>query len=135
MNMVVCIINLIISGLCVRGIYIVKQKNTVKKQKGNTILGKKVGCQELWGRPNRYIVDVEFVVNNVNKKSKITTTDRRIKDCDINSQISLIYVEKSGEIYWADEKSIQNVIIILLLVILCVFAIILAFVFAIRVFM
>ena len=84
------------------------------------------------GSPTRYLVEVEYVIKNIVNKRKIITTDRNIIKYKDNETISLIYVEKNNKVYWAEEKSIENVIIILLLTATCIFAFLLAVIVMVR---
>lgn len=45
----------------------------------------------------------------------------RIRECRDNEQIQLLYVEKINKIYWAEDKSNEWFVCILLLIVFCCF--------------
>lgn len=102
-----------IAGVICIGLIV--KKDTLKKRNGTIIVGKKIGCKELPGRPTRYITEVEFEVNHTTYKKKVITADKRISTLANNGQINLIYVDQNNSVYWADDKSNEIVVWIIVL--------------------
>lgn len=126
MNAILCVLCLFVSGLAIEGIYLIKRDDKLKKYEGKLLLGKKVSAVPLMGTPTRYIVDVQCQINGSCEERKIITTDKNIMKYKDNENISLIYVEKNNKVYWAEEKTIENVVKMVLLATACAFALLLA---------
>lgn len=124
MKWILQVIYALIFGLTIWSIYVIKMNNCLKS-KGKFIEGKLIDIRELMGRPIRYIVEVECLINNDIQKKKIVTADKRIKQEVVNGTLLLIYVEKNNKIYWAEDKSIEEKIKVILLLIGGIFALIL----------
>lgn len=124
MKWILQVIYALIFGLTIWSIYVIKMNNCLKS-KGKLIEGKIINIRELMGRPIRYIVEVECLINNDIQKKKIVTADKRIKQEVVNGTLLLIYVEKNNKIYWAEDKSIEEKIKVILLLIGGIFALIL----------
>lgn len=121
MNTVLGVVSLLagIAGVC--GIYIIFRNNSLKERSRWRISGKKLSCTEIIGQPTRYVVEVEYQLNNDVYRKKIVTSDKRIRECRDNEQIQLLYVEKINKIYWAEEESNEWFVCILLLIVFCCF--------------
>lgn len=118
--MILFILSLIVGILSIIVIYKVL-KNNEARGKGEIVLyGKKLGCEERFGTPIRYITKVEFVVNGSVKQKNIITTDKNIMKYMDNESIPLIYHESNNKVYWIEEKSSENIVIIILLVCVCI---------------
>lgn len=109
MNIIVSVVGLlagIIGGL---GIYIIyrnhERTNELKRREGKYIIGKKAGCKEIPGRPRRYIVEVEFEMDNTIKCKKIVTSDKKIKKYADGEEIPLLYVDAVNKVFWAEDNS------------------------------
>lgn len=102
-----------IAGIVFIGLIV--RNDTLKKRNGTIITGKKISCNELPGRSTRCITEVEFEVNHTTHKRKVITADKRISALANNGQIKLIYVDKNNRVYWADDKSHEIVVRILIL--------------------
>ncbi|MDD6572520.1 MAG: hypothetical protein PUF12_09080 [Thermoflexaceae bacterium] len=126
MNVILCAFFLAVGGLSIAGIYFIKKNDKLKKNESKLILGKKISDTSLMGTPTRYIVEVEYVINDIVNKRKIITTDKNILKCKNDEVISLLYVEKNNKMYWTEEKSVESVVEIVLLSAVCVFAFLLA---------
>lgn len=122
MNVILCVLYLAVGGLAIAGIYLIKRINKIKKNEGKLVMGKKISDTSLMGTPTRYIVEVEFIINDIVNKKKIITSDKNIMKCKNGEAISLIYVEKNNKVYWAEEKTIDNIVAIVILSATCVFA-------------
>lgn len=105
-----------------------KKQHILKKRNGINITGKKMNCEELLGMPIRYVVEVEYKVNNETKLSKIVTTDKKIRKYANNEQIPLVYVDGIDKIFWAEEKSHEKTVYILLLAFFSAFMFSLSFI-------
>ena len=92
-----------------------RQKQCSKKEVWEDYCWEKISCDELPGRPTRYIVKVEYEINNVVHEKKVITTDKNIKKYADNGQIRLLYVDKIDKVYWAEDKSNEIIVIIVLL--------------------
>lgn len=121
MNTVLGVVSLLagIAGVC--GICIIFRNNSLKERSRWRISGKKLSCTEIIGQPTRYVVEVEYQLNNDVYRKKIVTSDKRIRECRDNEQIQLLYVEKINKIYWAEEESNEWFVCILLLIVFCCF--------------
>lgn len=119
MNTVLGVVSLLagIAGVC--GIYIILRNNSLKERSRWHISGKKLSCTEIIGQPIRYVVEVEYQLNNDVYRRKIVTSDKRIRECRDNEQIQLIYVEGIDKIFWAEDKSNEWFGWILMLIIFC----------------
>ncbi len=106
------------------GICFIKNSNKMKRE-GQLISGKKLSDAIMPGRPIRYIVEVEYVIDNITNKRKITTTDKNIMQCKNSEQISLVYVEKNKKVYWAEEQTKEDLVKVILLSFICGFALLL----------
>lgn len=111
------------------GIYTIYRRSILKEKYGEKIWGKKLNCNEIWGRPIRYVVEVEYQLNNSIHLGKIVTTDKRIKECKDNEQIQLLYVDKLNKIFWVEDYSHEQSVYILLLIIFCFFMFLLSGIF------
>lgn len=121
MNTVLGVVSLLagIAGVC--GICIIFRNNSLKERSRWRISGKKLSCTEIIGQPTRYVVEVEYQLNNDVYRKKIVTSDKRIRECRDNEQIQLLYVEKINKIYWAEDESNEWFVCILLLIVFCCF--------------
>lgn len=108
-----------IAGVC--GIYIILRNNSLKERSRWRISGKKLSCTEIIGQPIRYVVEVEYQLNNDIYRRKIVTSDKRIRECRDNEQIQLIYVEEKNKVFWAEDKSNEWFILVLMLIVFCCF--------------
>lgn len=129
MYIVLSIISLFVGIMGVLGIYMIYRNNILKKRNGRIITGKKINCEELFGRPIRYVVKVEYKVNNETKLSKIVTADKKIRKYANNEQIPLVYVDGIDKIFWAEENSHEKTVFILLLAFFSAFMFSLSFTF------
>lgn len=121
MNTVLGVVSLLagIAGVC--GIYIIFRNNSLKERSRWRISGKKLSCTEIIGQPIRYVVEVEYQLNNDVYRRKIVTSDKRIRECRDNEQIQLIYVDGIDKIFWAEGKSNEWFVLILMLIVFCCF--------------
>lgn len=121
MNTILGVVSLLagIAGVC--GICIIFRNNSLKERSRWRISGKKLSCTEIIGQPIRYVVEVEYQLNNDVYRKKIVTSDKGIRECRDNEQIQLLYVEKINKIYWAEDKSNEWFVCILLLIVFCCF--------------
>lgn len=121
MNTVLGVVSLLagIAGVC--GIYIIFRNNSLKERSRWRISGKKLSCTEIIGQPIRYVVEVEYQLNNDVYRRKIVTSDKRIRECRDNEQIQLIYVGGINKIFWAEDKSNEWFVLILMLIVFCCF--------------
>lgn len=121
MNTVLGVMSLLagIAGVC--GIYIILRNNSLKERSRWRISGKKLSCTEIIGQPIRYVVEVEYQLNNDVYRRKIVTSDKRIRECRDNEQIQLIYVGGINKIFWAEDKSNEWFVLILMLIVFCCF--------------
>lgn len=121
MNTVLGVVSLLagIAGVC--GIYIILRNNSLKERSRWRISGKKLSCTEIIGQPIRYVVEVEYQLNNNIYRRKIVTSDKRIRECRDNEQIQLIYVGGINKIFWAEDKSNEWFVLILMLIVFCGF--------------
>lgn len=130
MKIILCILSLVVGVLgFVRICYICKKDN-IKKKEGKIVIGKKLGCEEMFGTPTRYIVEVKYEINNIANKRKIVTTDKNIKKCNSDESIALLYVQKNNKVYWAEEKSNESIVEIIIFLALSIFFFMLAFILA-----
>lgn len=109
-------------------IYKIVKDNNLKSKEGMLLTGKEVGCEVRWGTPTRYIVEVEYIVNGLVNRKRIVTTDKHIRKYTNGKYIPLLYVKRNNKVYWAEDKSMEKWVLIIILLFLCIFALILAFV-------
>lgn len=121
MNTILGVMSLLagIAGVC--GICIIFRNNSLKERSRWRISGKKLSCTEIIGQPIRYVVEVEYQLNNDVYRRKIITSDKRIRECRDNEQIQLIYVGGINKIFWAEDKSNEWFVLILMLIVFCCF--------------
>lgn len=121
MNTILGVVSLLagIAGVC--GICIIFRNNSLKERSRWRISGKKLSCTEIIGQPIRYVVEVEYQLNNDVYRRKIITSDKRIRECRDNEQIQLIYVGGINKIFWAEDKSNEWFVLILMLIVFCCF--------------
>lgn len=112
----------IIGGL---GIYIIyrnhERTNELKRREGKYIIGKKAGCKEIPGRPRRYIVEVEFEMDNTIKCKKIVTSDKKIKKYADGEEIPLLYVDAVNKVFWAEDNSHEWILWMIMLAFFCAY--------------
>lgn len=89
-------------------IYMLCKRNGLKKD-GEIISGRKLSCEEIVGRPNRYVVKAEYRINGEIRSKNLVTTDKRVKECADNGEIQLLYVDKLDKIFWAQERSYEMI--------------------------
>lgn len=121
MNTILGVLSLLagIAGVCC--ICIIFRNNSLKERSRWRISGKKLSCTEIIGQPTRYVVEVEYQLNNDVYRKKIVTSDKRIRECRDNEQIQLIYVEEINKVFWAEDKSNEWFVLILMLIVFCCF--------------
>lgn len=94
------------------------RNNTLKKKEGKIIVGKKVSDFYIpFVHPTVYIVEVEYEVNNTVRKKKVMVSDRKVIKCFNDAPINLLYVDKTGRVYWAEDRSQDIIFNIILLAI------------------
>lgn len=118
--------------LGILGIYAIYKYNNVRKHNGKLVLGKMIKCEEVWGRPIRYVVEVEYQLDNEVYSKKIVTADRKIKKYANGQEIPLLYVDTIDRIFWAEDNSKESLVCIILLISFCAFMFSLAGFFFIR---
>lgn len=128
-NIILGVLSLFVGIVGGVGIYTIYRRSILKEKYGEKIWGKKLNCNEIWGRPIRYVVEVEYQLNNSIHLGKIVTTDKRIKECKDNEQIQLLYVDKLNKIFWVEDYSHEQSVYILLLIIFCFFMFLLSGIF------
>lgn len=121
MNIIIGMVSLFAGIAGVWGIYIIFRNNSLRERSGRSVLGKKLSCTEIIGQPIRYIVEVEYQLNNDVHRRKIVTSDKRIKEYKDNEQILLLYVEELNKIFWAEDHSNEWLGWILMLIVFCCF--------------
>lgn len=121
MNIIIGVMSLFAGIAGIWGIYIIFREHGLKERSRRRILGKKLSCTEIIGQPIRYVVEVEYQLNNDVHRKKIVTSDKRIKKYKDNEQIQLLYVEEINKIFWAEDKSDEWFVCILLLIVFCCF--------------
>lgn len=130
MKIILCILSLVVGVLGFMRICYICKKDNIKKKEGKIVIGKKLGCEEMFGTPIRYIVEVEYEINNIANKRRIVTTDKNIKKCNSDESIALLYVQKNNKVYWAGEKSNESIVEIIIFLALSIFSFMLAFILA-----
>ena len=101
-------------------IYIIYRNHKLKKRDGKLIIGKKVDSKEIPGRPTRYIVKVEYELNNIVICKKIVTSDKKIKKYADGEEIPLLYVAAINKVFWAEDSSHEWLILIVMQINFCV---------------
>lgn len=96
-------------------IYLIRNQ-IYKIRDGIRTTGVKVEEKCIPGQPNRYIVTVKIQLNGIKKQKRIITSDKRISKIRNNETLSLVYVEKTRKCYWAEDKSIEIVVLFTLLI-------------------
>lgn len=110
MYLVLGVISLFAGMAGVLGIYVGHKKNMEKMRNGKHVLGKKINCEEMTGRPVRYFVEVEYRLDHNTYLKKIVTTDKRIKKYNDNEPIPLLYVDTINKVFWAEDHSKEWVV-------------------------
>lgn len=129
MNIVLGGVSLFVGIVGILGIYIIYRNDILKKKNGKHISGKKINCREIWGKPIRYVVEVEYQLNSSVYLGKIVTADKKIRKYEDNEQIPLLYVDTLDKIFWAEDNSHEKLVCIFLLITFCFFMFLLAGVF------
>ena len=84
------------------------KRHSQKKKNGIHIQGKKLGFETIVGRPNRYIVKVEYVepVSGEICRSKVISADSSICQYDNGEEmpIGLVYIKQTERVYWSEES-------------------------------
>lgn len=122
MNIILFILSLL--SFCVRvgGIYIICKNETIKKTEGQAIFGKKISSEIMPGTPYRYIVKVEYKIDDSMNEGLIITPDKAILQYKDDEALPLVYVKKKHKVYYAEEKSYEVVVKVAILGALCFFA-------------
>ncbi len=121
MNIIIGVMSFLAGIAGISGIYIIFRNKRLKERSSRRILGKKLSCTEIIGQPIRYVVEVEYKLNNDVHRRKILTSDKKIKKYKNNEQIPLLYAEEINKIFWAEDKSNEWFGWILLLIVFCCF--------------
>lgn len=121
MNIIIGAISFFAGIAGIWGIHIIFRKKYLKERSSRPILGKKLSCTEIIGQPIRYVVEVEYQLNNDVFRRRIVTSHKKIKKYKDNEQIPLLYVEERNKIFWAEDKSNEWFGWILMLIIFCCF--------------
>lgn len=121
MYFVLAIVSLLAGIIGVFGIYVLCRNDILKKRDGKIITGKKVSCEELIGRPTRYIVKVECKIDDHIDLRKIVTADKKIKKYENDEEMPLLYVDTIDKIYWAEDNSHEKNVSMILLAFFCAF--------------
>lgn len=122
MNIILFILSLLAFCVGVGGIYIICKNETIKKTEGQAIFGKKISSEIMPGTPYRYIVKVEYKIDDSMNEGLIITPDKAILQYKDDEALPLIYVKKKHKVYFAEEKSYEVVVKVAILGALCFFA-------------
>lgn len=114
------VISLFLGIVGALGAYVIYKNNVIIRRNGRPVSGRVISYEEIPGRPTRYVVKVEFSFHNSIRQRKIVTTDKRIKNYE-NTEVTLLYVEEAGKIFWAEEHSKEWIICIVLSVSFSIF--------------
>ena len=120
MDIIVSVVILLVGITCALRIYIIYRNQKLKRRDGKLIIGKKVYCKEIPGRPTMYIVKVEYELNNTVKCKKMIIYDKKIKEHADGEEIPLLYVEAINKIFWAEDSSHEWLHMIGMLIFFCV---------------
>lgn len=121
MYIVLSMMGLFAGIMGVLGIYNIHRNDILKKQNGRFMIGKCKNCEELFGSPIRYVMEVEYKIYDRIELSKIITTDKKIKKYNNNDSIPLIYVDVIDKVFWAEEKSYEKIVYMFLFGFFCAF--------------
>lgn len=84
------------------------KRHSQKRNTGIHIQGKKLGFETIVGRPNRYIVKVEYVepVSGKICTNKVISADSSICQYDNGEEmpIELVYIKRLEKVYWSKES-------------------------------
>ncbi len=84
------------------------KRHSQKRKNGIHIQGKKLGFETIVGRPNRYVVKVEYVepVSGKICTNKVISADSAICQYDNGEEmpIELGYIKEAGKVYWYKES-------------------------------
>lgn len=122
MNIILFMLSLLAFCVGVGGIYIICKNETIKKTEGQAIFGKKISSEIMPGTPYRYIVKVEYKIDDSMNEGLIITPDKAILQYKDDEALPLIYVKKKHKVYYAEEKSYEVVVKVAILGALCFFA-------------
>ena len=122
MNIILFILSLLAFCVGGGGIYIICKNETIKKTEGQAIVGKKISSEIMPGTPYRYIVKVEYKIDDSMNEGLIITPDKAILQYKDDEALPLIYVKKKHKVYYAEEKSYEVVVKVAILGTLCFFA-------------
>lgn len=128
MYIVLGIVSLLAGIIGIAGIWMLYRNHILKKRNGKIMTGRKISCEELTGRPTRYVVKVECKINNHVDLRKIVTTDKKIKNYDNGEEMPLLYVDAADKVYWAEDNSHEWIVYMVLLVFFCGFMFLLSLV-------
>ena len=126
MDIIVSVVSLLVGIADALLIYIIYRNHKLKKRDGKLIIGKKVDSKEIPGRPTRYIVKVEYELNNTVICKNIVTSDKKIKKYAGGEEIPLLYVAAINKVYWAEDSSHEWLILIVMQVHFCILMLLLS---------
>ena len=129
MYIILSVVSLLAGIAAALHIYIIYRNHKLKKRDGKIIIGKKVDSKEIPGRPTRYIVKVEYELNNTVICKKIVTSDKKIKKYAGGDEIPLLYVAAINKVFWAEDSSHEWLILIVMQFSFCVLMLLISGIF------
>ena len=108
----ICIV-LEIIFVCI--IFKVRKEMQMKKYSDKKCEGKIVEYIEIPGRPNGYMIGVEYVLKGEKRHGKIYTMDKKAKKFSKEEKIPMIGIENSTQIFWEEESDIGRIMLIIII--------------------
>jgi len=92
----------------------VRKVMQLKKYSDKKCEGKIVEYIEIPGRPNGYMIGVEYVLDGEMRHGKIYTMDKKAKKFSKEEKIPLIGIENASQIFWEEESDIGRIMLIII---------------------
>lgn len=101
-------------------------QRVVKKKYGRVINAKVIKWYVISGRPIRYILEVEYQMNNIKKTKRFITSGKFAGKYEKERDIPIVVMQDTGKIFFEEEDwKEQNIFLLFIIIIMLPFLILL----------
>lgn len=103
-------------------------QRVVKKKYGRLINAKVIKWDAISGQPTRYILEVEYQMNNIKKTKRFITSGKFAGKYEKERDIPIVVMQDTGKIFFEEEDwKEQNIFLLFIIIITLPFLILLLF--------
>lgn len=101
-------------------------QRVVKKKYGRLINAKVIKWHVLSGQPTRYILEVEYQMNNIKKTKRFITSGKFARKYEKEKDIPIVVMQDTDQIFFEEEDwKEQNIFLLFIIIIMLPFLILL----------